>query len=172
MEHHTSDAAIGLALDHMMSINFFFSRYGCSDPSKDADYNFAVEDTGGLELFFRSPLSFKKADSLVRADMDGSTIVSSGGSFGVGGKMNAPPRIDFPVDNSISRIIVVTSAESNYRGISLIDPNGNSAPSPLVMYKGKLWVIENPSNGTWALTSQPNVKGLVFMVNVLRISQV
>lgn len=166
--HYTSDEAIGLSLEYIIPINFFFSRYGCSDPSKDSDYKFAVQDTGGTELFFRSPLSFAKTEGLVKADMDGSAIISSGGGRGV----TSSPRIEFPVDSSMKRIVVAVSASSNDGLLSLVDPSGNSATSLLRLYKGKLWVIENPANGTWALTAQSNVQDLVYMVNALILQSI
>lgn len=76
--YRTGDAAIGLARDEMININFFYSAYGCANPSNDVDYRNALDDTGGLELFFSSPMSFFRAEDVIKADLDGTAIISAG----------------------------------------------------------------------------------------------
>ncbi|KAK3736430.1 hypothetical protein QZH41_014496, partial [Actinostola sp. cb2023] len=163
--HNTGDAAIGLALDHMMHINFFFSRYGCSNPRRDSDFGHAMEDTGGIELFFPTPLSFHRADGFVKADLDGTAIISVGRTMGGSGGMKvAPPRIEFPVDRTIRRLIVSVTAASNDAGVGLVDSNGKVLSNALSMFEGKLWVVENPIKGTWALIIRSDVQGLSYTI--------
>jgi hypothetical protein len=168
---YTRDNAIGYALDYMMPVHFFFSTRGCKNPGDNADYKAIMEDTGGLGLFFQSASAISSADALVKADLDGSTIISSGGSSSSRRRRDlfslwkrASSDVAFPVDESVANLIVSTSALRNYNYVNLIDSSGNTVAQTLTMNKGKLWLIKNPRKGIWRLSIPSSVSGLSYQV--------
>ena len=72
--------------------------------------------------------------------------------------------VSFPVDESISKLIISISATYNYNGVTLIDGSGKNVPHKLNMNKGKLWIIENPAKGMWKLLVPSNVRGFSYQV--------
>jgi hypothetical protein len=169
----TRDNAIGYALDYMMSINFFFSTRGCSDPSKSDDYKALIEDTRGIGLFFQNPSAFVNAEGVIKSDLDGSCTVY-GGCIGCSSRRRrdlmdlirrTTRNIVFPVDRTIYRLIVSTSAATNIAKVKLMDPSGNPAPAALPMVNGKLWLIEKPAKGTWTLVSDSSITKRSYQVN-------
>lgn len=160
--YRNSDAAIGLARDNIMNINFFFSRYGCANPLKDTNYDRTMDDTGGLGLFFPTPLSFYKAEDILKADLDGTVIICSGGFNRNSGTIKQ--RIEFPVDRTIRRLIISMTAVSNSSGVNLLDSRGNVLGNRLAMFEGALWIVDNPINGTWALVMNSWVSQLSYIV--------
>merc|ERR1719309_791260 len=176
---YNRDNAIGYALDYMMPVNFFFSTKGCGDPEKSADYKAIMEDTGGLSLFFGSASDIGSADILVKADIDGSTIISSGGS-GSGRRRRdlfnlwkrASSDVSFPVDESVSKLIISISATHNYNGVKVVDGSGKNVAHKLNMNKGKLWIVENPSKGMRRLSVPSNVRGFSYQIKASAISNI
>jgi len=176
---YNRDNAIGYALDYMMPVNFFFSTKGCRSPGSNADYKAIMEDTGGLSLFFGSASDIGSADILVKADMDGSTIISSGGSGGARRRRDlfdlwkrASSDVSFPIDESVSKLIISISATYNYNGVKVVDGSGKHVAHKLNMNKGKLWVIESPSKGTWRLSVPSNVRGFSYQIKASAISNI
>merc|ERR1712212_595710 len=141
------------------------------------DYKAIMEDTGGLSLFFGRASDISSADALVKADIDGSTIISAGGS-GHGRRRRdlfnlwkrASSYVRFPVDESVSKLIISVSATYNYNGVNVVDGNGRNVAHTLNMNKGKLWIIEYPSKGIWRLIVPFNVRGLSYQIKASSIS--
>jgi len=122
-EDYNRDNAIGYALDYMMPINFFFSTEGCGYPAGDKDYKAIIESTGGLSMFFSSASAIGSVNDLITADLDGSTIISSGAIS----RSRLDERdllalftrwsrdISFPVDGSVEKLIISISARYRER---------------------------------------------------------
>jgi hypothetical protein len=155
----------------MMPVHFFFSTRGCRNPGNNADYKAIMEDTGGLGLFFKSASAISSAEPLVKADLDGSTIISSGGSSRprYGRDLSslwkrASRAVAFPVDESVANLIVSTSALRNSNYVNLFDSRGRRVAQTLTMNRGKLWLIKNPRKGMWRLSVPYHVNGLSYQV--------
>ena len=171
---YNRDNAIGYALDYMIPVHFFFSTKGCQNPGNNADYKAIMEDTGGLGLFFSSASSISSADALVKADLDGSTIITTGGSGGGRRRRDlfdlwkrASSDVAFPVDETISQLIISITASSNYNSVTLRDGKGNNVAHKLIMNKGKLWMVAKPAKGMWRLAVPSNVGGLSYQVSFI-----
>ncbi|KAK3738877.1 hypothetical protein QZH41_014661 [Actinostola sp. cb2023] len=176
---YNRDNAIGYALDYMIPVHFFFSTKGCQNPGNNADYKAIMEDTGGLGLFFSSASAISSADALVKADLDGSTIISSGGTGGGRRRRDlfnlwqrASTDVAFPVDESVSKLIISISARSRYTLVNLADGSGTKVAHTLNMNKGKLWLINNPAKGMWRLLVPSNVGGLSYQIKASAISNI
>ncbi|XP_031559995.1 hemicentin-1-like [Actinia tenebrosa] len=176
---YNRDNAIGYALDYMMPVHFFFSTMGCGNPGNNADYKAIMEDTGGLSLFFKSASAISSADALVKADLDGSTIISSGGSSSARGKRDlfglwerGSSDVAFPVDESVANLIVSISAQSYWNNVKLVDSRGGNVAHTLDMNKGKLWLIKNPTKGTWRLSVPAGVRGLSYEIKASALSNI
>ncbi|KAK3738880.1 hypothetical protein QZH41_014662 [Actinostola sp. cb2023] len=176
---YNRDNAIGYALDYMIPVHFFFSTRGCQNPGNNADYKAIMEDTGGLGLFFSSASSISSADALVKADLDGSTVISSGGSGGGRRRRDlfnlwkrASSDVAFPVDESVSKLIISISATNNYNSVNLADGSGRNVAHTLNMNKGKLWIINSPAKGMWRLSVPSNVGGLSYQIKASALSNI
>jgi len=171
---YNRDNAIGYALDYMMPVHFFFSTRGCGNPGGNADYKSIMEDTGGLSLFFSSASSISSADALVAADLDGSTIISSGdsssarrgkrGLFSLFGAKSSSSDVFFPVDGTVKKLIISISASRNWNSVNVQDNTGKNVAHSLNMNKGKLWMINDPSKGNWKVTVPSSVSGFSYQV--------
>lgn len=157
---YNRDNAIGYALDYMMPVHFFFSTRGCRNPAKNTDYKSIMEDTGGMSLFFSKASDISSADFLVAADLDGSTIISSGGS-----RLSRRRRyVSFPVDDSVAKLIISISARYNWQFVKVQDNSGRNVPHKMNMNKGKLWIIDGPSKGMWRIAVPYSVYKLSYQV--------
>lgn len=72
--------------------------------------------------------------------------------------------VTFPVDESVSKLIISIRATFNHDGVTLLDGSGRTVPHKLNMNKGKLWIIPNPSKGTWRISVPSNVRGFSYQV--------
>jgi hypothetical protein len=177
---YTRENAIKEALNYKMPINFFFTNPSSecigkqTPPEKNLDFNEIVKKTGGLSLFFQNTTTMSKVETLVKSDLDGSTVVASGGRSSVRRRRDIPSLwirasndVPFPVDESMDSIIVSITAKSNYEhGVQLIDASGKNIPHTLVMQFGKLWLVDNPQKGQWRLTVASDVDGFSYQVNM------
>lgn len=174
-DDYNRENAIGYALEYMMPVNFFFSTQSCGDPGNNADYQSIVKDTGGMGLFFSNASSISSTDTLVAADLDGSTVISSGDS--ISGSRRRRDLLDlfsrsssdvpFPVDSTVKTLIISISASRNWNHVKVVDSAGRNVAHSLNTNRGKLWMINNPSKGNWRVTVPSNVSGLAYQVSKL-----
>jgi len=161
--YRDSVTATGLARNHNIQINFFYSRFGCANPLRDTSYHETIDATGGLGLFFPTPSSFHKANDILKADLDGSVIICSGIFNHDSGGIER--RVVFPVDDSLRGIIVSLNGISNSSGVALLDALGNSLGSTMKMFEGLLWIVENPMRGLWTLVLNCDFQQVSYMVS-------
>ena len=74
--------------------------------------------------------------------------------------------VSFPVDESVSKLIVSIRATKNYEKVKLVDGSGKDVPHKLNMNQGKLWIIANPSRGTWKILVPSDVRGFSYQVKI------
>ncbi|XP_048584539.1 uncharacterized protein LOC5510519 isoform X4 [Nematostella vectensis] len=169
---YNRDTSIGLALDYMIPVNFFFSTKGCGNPGKNADYKSIIEDTGGIGLFFNNAAAIASADKIVRSDLDGSTIIAAGGSSAFKGRRDLLEMVrraadsvkTFHVDESVDKLTVYISATLYADRVSLRDPSNKQVSYTMTMNGGLLWFIEKPKVGKWQIVVPGFVRNFAFQV--------
>ena len=144
---YNKDNAIRIAKRNKIPVHFFFSTNGCGNPAGDPDFKAIIKQTGATGFFFGRASDIGSADSLVKADLNGSVVIASGST----GTSKASD-VTFPVDDSVMTLSVSIEALSNFNAVNLIDSTGKSLVPTVRLVRGKLWSIENPSKGMWTLS--------------------
>lgn len=157
-DEYNTDNAIGLAMDYMMPVNFFFSRSpgGCARPQTFESFKTIIEETEGIGLFFSQTSKISSMGDIVKASLDGMTTIKSGGStrrsrVSRPGRPGPSKRYGIPVDNSVSKLIVVATSQNNPHLMQLRDPRGAAVTRAHLLALGAVWIVNSPLRGAWSL---------------------
>ncbi|EDO42254.1 predicted protein [Nematostella vectensis] len=161
------DDAIGKALDYFVPVSFFYSTSpgSCRKPSEFDSFNEIVDATEGMSMQFgTSAAKLQQMGEIVISALDGTSTVKSGRVTVSGGpKRRGPPGIHslhrltmnrrnmFPIDESISKFIVVITVERNEELVELRDPNNGIVAQTYQLENGAIWVVHRPRSGMWSL---------------------
>lgn len=152
-DQYNKDNAIGLALDYMMPVNFFFSKGFCTEPHTFKSFRDLIEETEGLGIFFGLGNKISTMGEIVKASLDGMTTIKSGGSSRVRARPvhSGNKRYGIPVDDSVSKLIVVATVQTNPHRIQLKNPHDNIVTQTHLLSLGAVWIINAPLKGAWSL---------------------
>lgn len=159
---YTQENSIGLALQYMILVNFFYSTESgrCGSFRNHDSLIDLMDSTGGFGLQFNSSGQISKMGGVVSAALDGTTTIDEGrSSLGeVRSLRSSPPRnsniekrYTIPVDNTVESLIVTYFASARANLVELRSPKGVAQPRTENLSQGGLWMIESPTLGMWEL---------------------
>lgn len=159
---YTQENSIGLALQYMIPVNFFYSTESgrCGSFRNHDSLIDLMDSTGGFGLQFNSSGQISKMGNVVYAALDGTTTIDEGrSSLGEVRSLRSSPRRNsniekrytIPVDNTVESLIVTYFASARANLVELRSPKGVAQPRTENLSQGGLWMIEGPTLGTWEL---------------------
>lgn len=159
---YTQDNSVGLALQYMIPVNFFYSTESgrCGSFHDHNSLIDLMDSTGGFGMQFNSSGQISKMGGVVSAALDGTATIHEGRSnLGVARSLRSSPRRNsnarrtyaIPVDDTVESLIVTYFTSSAANLVELRTPDGVPQPRTANLTQGGLWMIENPTLGIWEL---------------------